>query len=454
LSDYAERDRRAVWHPFTQMSDWMDGRPIVIERGEGNYLIDTEGNRYFDGISSMWVNLHGHGHPELRAALVEQLDRLAHSTLLGLASVPSIEVAERLVALAPPGLTRVFFSDNGSTAVEIAMKMAFQYWQQRAVTEDRPELARRQRFVALRDAYHGDTLGAVSLGGIESFHALFGPLTFPVLRAQNANCYRCPYGKVHPQCDIHCLESLEGILTRHGQEVAAVVIEPVVQAAAGMLLLPPGWLARVRALCDRHGALLIADEVATGFGRTGRMFACEHDGVTPDLLALAKSMTAGVLPLAATLATEEVFRAFLGPVQARRQFFHGHSYTGNALGCAAVLASLRVFDRERVLERVERTSAHLARRLEALRALPAVGQVRQSGLMAGVELVQDRATRAPFDPADRIGHLVCMAIRKRGVILRPLGDVVVLMPPLSSTEAELDRLVDALAESIAEVTGR
>jgi adenosylmethionine-8-amino-7-oxononanoate aminotransferase len=449
VSDLEERDRRYVWHPFTQMSDWIDGRPLVIERGEGNYLVDTEGNRYLDGISSMWVNLHGHDHPRIRNAIRDQLARIAHSTLLGLASVPSIEVAERLVRLAPPGLTRCFFSDNGSTAMEVAIKMAFQYWQQRGDAASR----KRTRFVSLKDAYHGDTLGAVSVGGIASFHDAFRPLTFPSLQAENTYCYRCPYGLEFPSCDIRCLESLSSILERYGEEVAAVVVEPVIQAPAGMIPFPEGWLARVRRSCDETGALLVCDEVATGFGRTARMFACEHESVTPDLMALAKGMTAGFLPLAATLVTEEIFEAFLGPVQAGRQFFHGHSYSGNALACAATLASLDVFQEEKVLDRVGRTSAHLDRRLEDLRALTAVGDVRRRGLMAGVELVRDRDTRERFDPSDRIGHLVCMAMRKRGVILRPLGDTVVVMPPLSVTEEEIDHLGRALGECIVEVTG-
>ncbi len=449
MTDWVERDRRHLWHPFTQMDEWLDGRPLVIERGEGNYLIDTDGNRYFDGISSMWVNVHGHDHPELRAAVHQQLDRLAHSTLLGLASVPSIELAERLVGVAPPGLTRDFFSDNGATAMEIALKMAFQFWAQH---ED-PVGRRRTRFIALKGAYHGDTLGAVALGGIESFHELFRPLVFPVLRAENAYCYRCPYGLEHPACDIHCLESLEGLLERLGDEVAAVVVEPGMQAPAGMLTFPPGWLGRVRALCDRYGTLLVTDEVAVGFGRTGRMFACQHEDVTPDLMGLAKGMTGGLLPLAATLATERVFEGFLGAAGAGRQLFHGHSYTGNALGCAAALASLEVFEREQVLERVRQRSELLRKRLSELESLPAIGEVRQRGLMVGVELVRDRATRERFDPADRTGHLVCTAIRKRGVILRPLGDTLVLMPPLSVTEAEIEHLVSALGESIAEVAG-
>jgi adenosylmethionine-8-amino-7-oxononanoate aminotransferase len=427
-----ERDRRTLWHPFTQMGDWLDGNPVVIERGEGNYLIDTEQRRYFDGVSSLWVNLHGHDHPLLRARLHAQIDRIAHSTLLGLSAVPPIELAEKLVALAPAGLTRVFFSDNGSTAMEIALKLAFQFWQQ----QGDPAARARTRFVTFEHAYHGDTLGAVSVGGIDAFHARFAALCFPVLRASNTQ-----------------IGSLERILSEHGREVAAVCIEPLLQAAGGMLTFPSGFLRRARELCDAAGTLLIADEVATGFGRTGRMFACEHEGVTPDLLALAKSLTAGFLPLGATLASERIFEGFLGPVADSRQFFHGHSYTGNALGCAAALANLEIFEREAVLERIQPLIAQLARGLAELAQRRTVGDVRQVGLMAGVDLVPDRASGARFDPAERVGHLVCLALRAHGVMLRPLGDTLVIMPPLSTSAAELDHMLDALSLCIAEVTG-
>jgi adenosylmethionine-8-amino-7-oxononanoate aminotransferase len=330
--------------------------------------------------------------------------------------------------------------------MEIAIKIAFQYWLQRGEPQ-------RRRFVSLRGGYHGDTLGAVALGGIDVMHQRFAPLTFEALRAENAYCYRCPYGLAHPACELHCLTSLEEILERHGAEVAGVVVEPLIQGAGGMLLLPDGWLARARALCDCHGTLLIADEVATGFGRTGKMFACEHEGVSPDVMALAKSLTAGYLPLAATLTSERIFEAFLGPADAGMQLFHGHSYTGNALGCTAALANLEVFERENVLERVRERSRQLARRLADLRELAPVGDIRQRGLMVGVELVRDRETRARFDPADRVGHWVCMAMRRRGVILRPLGDTLVLMPPLSIAEHEIELLVDAVRDAILEVTG-
>ena len=427
--DIAQRDQRNLWHPFTQMSDWLDGRPLVIERGEGNYLVDSEGGRYFDGVSSLWVNLHGHDHPLMRQRLNEQLERIAHSTLLGLAAVPPTELAEKLVELAPPGLTRVFFSDNGSTAMEVALKIAFQHWQQSGQT-------RRTRFVSFEQAYHGDTLGAVSVGGIDAFHAPFRPLCFEALWASNTD-----------------IRSLERVLEEHGDEVAAVCIEPLVQAAGGMLTFPSGWLARVRELCDESGALLIADEVATGFGRTGTFFACEHENVTPDLLAIAKSLTAGYLPLGATLAREEIFESFLAPSGSGRHFSHGHSYTGNALACAAALANLEIFEREDVLARVRLSSDHLRGRLAELERHASVGEIRQVGLIAGVDLVRDHRGRVPFDPAERVGHWVCNALRHHGVILRPLGDTVVIMPPLSSTTAELDHLVDSLSRCIVEVTG-
>jgi adenosylmethionine-8-amino-7-oxononanoate aminotransferase len=313
--------------------------------------------------------------------------------------------------------------------MEVALKIAFQYWQHRGERG-------RTRFVSFEHAYHGDTLGAVSVGGIAAFHAPFRPLCFPALRASNTD-----------------LASLERILAEHGPSIAAVCIEPLIQAAGGMRTFPRGWLARVRELCDAAGALLIADEVATGFGRTGRMFACEHEGVRPDLLALAKSITAGLLPLGATLVSEEIFEAFLAPVSASRQFFHGHSYTGNALACAAALANLEIFEKERVLERVLGSIEHLARCLAALHAHDSVGEVRQVGLMAGVDLVRDRASGEPFDPADRTGHLVCMALRDHGIIVRPLGDTVVLMPPLSTTFEEIDHLVESLSRCIVGVTG-
>ena len=418
--DLAAADRAYLWHPFTQQRGWVSEHPVIVDRAEGTDLIDVEGNRYIDGVSSLWCNVHGHAHPRIDAAVREQLDRVAHSTMLGLSHRPAIELARRLVALAPAGLTRVFYSDSGSTATEIAVKMAFQYWRQRG--QD------RRRFVALRMAYHGDTIGSVSVGGIDLFHSLYEPLLFETLKAEPGDA-----------------ADMARLLRRHDGEVAAVIMEPLVQGAAGMLVHPPGYLRAVRDLCDQHDVLLILDEVATGFGRTGRMFACEHEGVAPDLMCLAKGISGGYLPLAATLASERIYEGFLGEHEQFRTFFHGHTYTGNPLACAAGLATLDVFRDERTLERLEPKVELLAGLLEPVAAHPAVGEVRRRGFMVGIELAEH-----PLPV--RIGHRVALEARRRGAIIRPLGDVVVLMPPLSISAGDLTRLVDVTAEAIDAAT--
>jgi adenosylmethionine-8-amino-7-oxononanoate aminotransferase len=415
--DLVSADRAHLWHPFTQQRGWCAEEPVVVERAEGTHLVDSEGRRYIDGVSSLWCNVHGHRHPRIDAAVRAQLDRVAHSTMLGLSHPAAIELARRLVGVAPAGLTRVFYSDSGSTAAEIALKMAFQYWRQ--VGEER-----RTRFVCLRDAYHGDTIGSVSAGGIDLFHSLYRPLLFDTLKAEPGD-----------------LAHMERLLAAHDGEVAAVMMEPLVQGAAGMLVHPDGYLHGVRELCDRHGALLILDEVATGFGRTGRMFACEHEGVAPDLLCVAKGITGGYLPLAATLTSERVYEGFLGEFEDFRTFFHGHTYTGNPLACAAALASLDVFEEERTLELLGPKIELLGRLLEPLAAHPAVAEVRRRGFMTGIEL-------QPQPPELRMGHRVTLEARRRGAIIRPLGDVVVLMPPLSISEADLACLVAITAASI------
>jgi adenosylmethionine---8-amino-7-oxononanoate aminotransferase len=439
-----EADRAHVWHPFTQMALWPSDAPLIIERAEGNELIDDLGNRYLDGVSSLWCNVHGHRKAEIDRAIREQLDRVAHSTLLGLASVPSIELAEALVRVAPPGLTRVFYSDSGSTAVEVALKMAYQFWQQRG----RPE---KTRFAALSEAYHGDTVGSVSVGGMDLFHGTFRGLLFGVERLPSPSPYHWRGGG-DPLSG--ALDAAERLLAEKSHQLAALVMEPLVQGAAGMWMHPPGFLRVMAELCRRHEVLLICDEVATGFGRTGTLFAVEQEGVAPDFLCLAKGLSGGYLPLAATLTTERVYEAFLGEFASARTFFHGHTFTGNPLACAAALASLQLFETEQVLARVRRTSAALAPGLAALAELPHVGDVRQRGLMVGVELVRDRKTRQPYEYAERIGHQICLAVRKRGILLRPLGPVVVMMPPLSLTEAEAVRMPEALYAAIVEVTGR
>ena len=331
-------DHAYLWHPFTQMQQWEQDVPLIIEKGKGAYLFDTEGRKYLDGTSSIWVNLHGHRHPRLDRALAAQLRNIAHSTLLGLSNPPAIRLARELIRLAPKGLRRVFYSDNGSTAVEVALKMAVQYWQQRL-----PTVGPKDSFLHLKLAYHGDTVGAVSVGNIELFHARFKALLFPTLQVDPPYCYRCPLSLTYPSCRMACIDPLETILKTRHRELAGVILEPLVQAAAGMVTAPPGYLKRVRALCTTYNVLLIADEVATGFGRTGKMFACQHEGVTPDLMAISKGLTGGYMPLAATLTTEEIYRAFLGRYEDWKTFFHGHSYTGNPLGCAVALANLEVF---------------------------------------------------------------------------------------------------------------
>src|SRR5215218_5253513 len=419
--DLAAADRAYLWHPFTQQRGWVEEHPVIVERGEGTDLIDVDGKRYLDGVSSLWCNVHGHAHPRIDAAVREQLSKVAHSTMLGLSHRPAIELAQRLVEIAPPGLTRVFYSDSGSTATEIALKMAFQYWRQRG--QD------RRRFVALRMAYHGDTIGSVSVGGIDLFHSLYEPLLFDTRKADPGD-----------------IADMGRLLAQHAGEVAAVIMEPLVQGAAGMLVHPPGYLRAVRDLCDRHGVLLSLDEVATGFGRTGRMFACEHEGVAPDLMCLAKGITGGYLPLAATLASERIYDGFLGEHEQFRTFFHGHTYTGNPLACAAGIATLDVFREERTLERLQPKFDLLADLLEPVAGHRAVKEVRRCGFMVGIELV---GHPLPM----RIGHRVTLEARRRGAIIRPLGDVVVLMPPLSISTADLTRLVSITAEAIEAATG-
>jgi adenosylmethionine---8-amino-7-oxononanoate aminotransferase len=430
-------DLAHLWHPFTQMKQWPQDEPLIIERAEGNWLIDTEGRRWLDGVSSLWVTVHGHRKKELDEAIRAQLEKVAHSTLLGLGSVPSIELAGKLLAVAPKGLNRVFYSDSGSTAVEVAVKMAYQYWQ----LSGKPE---KRRFLALEEAYHGDTLGAVSVGGIEMFHQRFQHLLFPVERLASPHAYRWQGADVLNDS----LAQVERVLSDQGESLAAFVLEPLVQGAAGMLVQPKGWLTEVAALCKKYDVLLICDEVATGFGRTGTMFACEQEGVSPDLMAVAKGLSGGYLPLAATLTTERIFETFLGRYEDAKTFFHGHTYTGNPLACAAALANLELFDKERTLERMKPAMEALARGLERIAELPHVGDIRRRGMMVGVELVKDRRTREPYEFGARKGFEVCQAARRRGVLLRPLGNVVVLMPPLSLAVEEAALLTDAVFEAV------
>ena len=423
-------DRQYAWHPFTQMKDWLAEPPLVIESGEGAVLRDTDGNDYIDGVSSLWCNVHGHRRPEIDQAIRDQLDRIAHSTMLGLANVPATLLAEKLVAIAPEGLTRVFYSDDGSTANEIALKLAYQYCQQTDRTG-------KTKFISLPEAYHGDTIGSVSVGGIDLFHAVYRPLLFERIPAP-------------PPTD--GIEPLREIVEQRGGEIAGIIVEPLMQGAGGMIKMPKGYLADLRQLCTKHDILMIADEVAVGFGRTGRMFACEHENVTPDLMALAKGLTGGYLPLAATLTTERIFEGFLGEYGETKTFFHGHTYTGNPLACAAALASLEIFERERTLETLAPKIELLAQQLERFKRLPHVAEVSQCGFMVGIKLMRDKATMEHYDWTERHGARVCELTRRHGVIIRPLGDVIVLMPPLCITAEQLTTLTGVVYRCIREVT--
>jgi adenosylmethionine---8-amino-7-oxononanoate aminotransferase len=442
-----EWDARYVWHPFTPHSVYRDEDPLMVVAGEGNYLIDADGRRLLDGVASLWCNLFGHRRPEIDAAIVDQLERIAHSTFLGNSSAPAVVLAKRLVDLAPSGLSRVFFSDDGSTAVEVALKIAYQYWKQ----ADGGSQAGRTMFVTLGNAYHGDTVGSVSLGGISLFHERYHSLLFGTVKAPSPYCYRCPLGLEPSSCGEACIAELERIVSEHANRLAAVVVEPGMQGAAGMIPLPDGYLRRAAAAARSAGALLILDEVAVGFGRSGSMWACDREDVSPDLLCLAKGLTGGYLPMAATLATERVFEAFLGNPAEGKTFFHGHTYTGNQLAAAAALATLDIFERERVVESLGPKIACLSRELSRLRELPSVGDVRQFGLAAGIEIVADRETKAPYPTGERRGMRVCTAAKQRGVFVRPLGDTIVLMPPLSITTDEIVTLVDAIEAGIREV---
>ena len=438
-------DKRHVWHPFTQMQDWERDEQIIIAKGEGCWLIDTEGNRYLDGVASMWTNVHGHCRRELNDALKEQVDRLEHSTLLGLASEQGIILAARLAEITPAGLDRFFYSDNGSTAMEVAVKMAFQY----QVHSGRPE---RSRFITFRHAYHGDTLGAVSVGGIGIYHSTFKPLMFETILAPSPYCYHCELGCSKESCNMKCIDALEELMKQNADQIAGLVIEPLVQGAGGMIVQPAGFLTRVRELCDRYDILMIADEVATGFGRTGAMFACNHENVIPDIMAISKGIAAGYLPLAATVTGEKVYSAFLGEYSELKTFFHGHTFTGNPLACAIALKSLQLFEQDNLLAEMQPKIATLKLRLDDFSAMPHVGDVRQCGLAAGIELVANKETGLPYPWEEKIGIRVSLEARKRGVFSRPLGNTIVIFPPLVISDCELEMLLNVLQESIRVVT--
>lgn len=431
LQDLIAADKSHVWHPFTQMRDWCDPQhePLVLVEGRGSTLIDAEGRAYLDGNSSIWTNIHGHSHPKIIGAIKSQSAKLAHCSFLGYSNEPAIRLAEQLVRLFPPKtLTRVFFTDDGSTAIEVALKMAVQFHQLRGHPN-------RCRFATFENAYHGDTAGAASLGGIGIFHDRFAPLQFPVARVAD-------------------FDELEALDSGTVESLAGVVIEPLIQGAAGMRKWPAGLLRELRKWCDRHGVFLILDEVMTGFGRTGRMFACEHEHVVPDFIALAKGLTSGTMPLAATLTTERVFEAFLGSYEEMKTLFYGHSYSGNPLGCAAALASLELFQEEQTLANLQPKISHLGELLCNLAAEPHIGEIRQCGFIAGIDVVADKRSLAPYPWQEQTGAKVCTAARRYGLLTRPIRDTLVLMPPLCFSDEEISGSVEALRMAVRDVCGR
>ncbi len=433
-----------LWHPFTQMREYES---LVIEEGKGSWIKDTGGSWFLDGGSSLWVNVHGHCHPVIDRAVKEQLKKISHSTLLGLGNVPAIKLAEELVSISPPGIKKVFYSDSGSEACEIALKIAFQYWQQ----SRRPE-KRKTKFIHLDLSYHGDTLGAVSVGGIELFHNIYKPLLVKTISAPSPYCYRCPFNRNKKTCGKKCLEELERVIRKNHKEAASLIMEPLIQAASGMITHPEGYLKEVRKLTEKYNILLILDEVATGFGRTGAMFACRREKVSPDIMTIAKGLTGGYLPLAATLTTDRIYNAFLGSYAEKKTFFHGHTYTGNPLACRAALASLSVFEKERTLEKLKAKIDLLRELLLPFKSLEHAGDVRQCGFMAGIELVRNKETKEEYPWEEKKGIKVCLMARGKNIIIRPLGNVIVIMPPLSIKKWELQKLIRGIYESIKEIT--
>ena len=439
-------DHRNLWHPFTQMQEWLGEDPCIISRAEGNFLIDVQGRKYLDGVSSLWCNVHGHRKKELDDALRAQLERLSHSTFLGLSHVPGIQLAEKLIRIAPQGLQRVFYSDSGATAVEIALKMAVQYWQLKGEPQ-------RTQIASLAESYHGDTVGSISVGYSETFHRFYKDLLFPVIRLTPPHVFH--YFQRQSEADALNLavQEAEEKLGANKNNLAALIMEPLMQGAAGMWAQPVAYVRALSEICRRRGILFILDEVATGFGRTGKMFACEHAGVSPDLLCLAKGITGGYLPLAATLSSEEIFSEFLGDYKDFKTFFHGHTYTGNPLACAVANANLEIFERDGTVEVMQPRIAGLTERLKKFYRLAHVSDVRQWGYMIGIELVESKAARKSYAPEQRIGYKVILEARKRSVMIRPLGDVIVLMPPLSLSDDELTSLLDVVYDCIEAVTG-
>jgi len=443
MNSWVKKDLRYIWHPYTQMKDCEKSPPILIERAKGAKLYDKRGRLYYDTISSWWCNVHGHNHPAIKRAINKQLGSLEHVLFAGFTHRPAIELAEGLISISPKNLTKVFFSDNGSTSVETALKLSFQYWH---------NIGRKKKtkFISLDAAYHGDTIGAMSVGGVSLFNSLFSPLFFKSFKVASPYCYHCPMGRERPSCDIDCIRPLESLLKNKSSEIAAMILEPLVMGASGMIIYPKEYLRRAAALTKKYNVHLILDEVATGFGRTGKMFACQHLSVQPDLICLSKGITSGYLPLAATLTTQKIYQAFYDDYDKKKTFYHGHTYTANPISCSAAVASLALFKRERTLERVAKLCPSFHKGLEEFRGLPIVGDVRYIGMIGALELVKDKKRKIPFSFTERIGKVIYERGLKSGIILRPLGNVVYFCLPLCIKEREIHTILRRAYKVISE----
>ena len=440
-----ERDLKHNWHPYTQMKDCEDNPPIPIKRAEGIRLYDYDGNFYYDTISSWWCNVHGHNHPKIKKAINDQLDSLEHVLFAGFTHEPAVDLAEKLAEITPDGLTRIFYSDNGSTAVEVALKMSFQYWQNTGVNG-------KTKFLSLDRAYHGDTLGAMSVSGVDLYNKRFGALLFDSFKAPTPYCYRCPCGKEKDDCAIECLGLLDEILSAHAEEIAAVILEPILMGAGGMIIYPSAYLEGASRLAKKHNVHLILDEVATGFGRTGKMFACEHAGVVPDFMCISKGITSGYLPLGVTVTNDKVYNAFYDDYEKQKTFFHGHTYTANPVSCAAACASIDLFNEENTLKNVRQINSALNSFLEEVSAHPLVGDTRSIGAVGAIELVKDKETREPFGLEERVGSLIYKKGLEKGLLLRPLGNIVYFFLPLATTKEDLDDIFRRAGSVLAELT--
>lgn len=445
--EWIEKDLKYVWHPDTQMKQYegADFKPVLIERGKGIYLYDSDGNRYIDGVSSWWVNTLGHSNPRLNKVLTQQAEKIEHVLLADFTHKPAVELAQRLIELAGEPFSKVFYSDDGSTAVEVAIKMAYQYWYQKG----KPE---KKHFVSMTESYHGDTLGSVSVGGIDIYKKIFSPLVFETLKVSAPYCYRCPKCCTQGDCALECFSEVEELFEKRHNEIAAMIVEPLVQGAAGMRVYPCEYLTRLRKLCDKYDILLIDDEVAMAFGRTGKYFAFEHAGIKPDIFCVAKGITAGYIPLAATITTDKIYNAFYDDFSSLKTFYHGHSFTGNPVACAIAVENLKIMQEERIVENLTPKINKLKSCLEKFKALEHAGDIRHIGMIGAIELVKNKKTREPYPFTDRTGHRVFKSALKKGAVLRPIGNVIYFMPPLIITEEEIEELTDIAFSAIKEVT--